>query len=180
MTDTLLVNLFAGPSAGKSSTAYTLCGLLKWDGVNAELAPEFAKDLTWEERRVALEDQIYIFGKQHFRVKRLIGKVDVIVTDSPLPLSLVYLNDDREAYQYFSKMVLSLFKEFNSINYFIERDKPYMTAGRTQSEEEAIVKDRQIKDLLIDNDIKCRVVKGNKVGVEQIHGDILDILDNQL
>ena len=59
-------------------------------GVNAELVTEFAKDKVWEESKAVFQNQQYIFGKQYFRLTRLEGKVDVVVTDSPILLSAYY------------------------------------------------------------------------------------------
>ena len=47
-TDTLLVNFYAGPGTGKSSTMAGVFSELKWMGVNCEMAPEFAKEKVWE------------------------------------------------------------------------------------------------------------------------------------
>jgi len=44
----LLVNLFAGPGTGKSTTMAGLFSELKFMGVNCEQAPEFAKEKVWE------------------------------------------------------------------------------------------------------------------------------------
>ena len=65
-------------------------------GVNTELVTEFAKDLTWEERKDALKNQLYVSGNQAFRLSRLNGKVDVVITDSPLPLGLFYLPKEEQ------------------------------------------------------------------------------------
>ncbi len=47
--ETLVINMFAGPGAGKSTLAAGTFFRLKCLGVNAEIAPEYAKDLVWEE-----------------------------------------------------------------------------------------------------------------------------------
>jgi len=83
---TICVNLFAGAGAGKSTCASGVFSLLKHHNVNAELITEYAKDLVWEGRLHLNRNDIEIFTEQLKRQHRLAGKVDVMVTDSPLVL----------------------------------------------------------------------------------------------
>ena len=47
---------------------------LKSLGINSELATEYAKDKVWEESFGVFNDQVYIFGKQLHRLRKLLGK----------------------------------------------------------------------------------------------------------
>jgi hypothetical protein len=131
---TLIVNMLAGPGAGKSTIAAGLFAELKLRNVNAELVTEYAKDRVWEEAFRTLDNQIYMFAKQHHRIWRVLGKVDVVVTDSPMLLSLHYGKDLQET---FRKLVLEEHLKTNSLNVCLERKKPYQPIGRVQTEDEA-------------------------------------------
>lgn len=48
MKNTLVVNLFGEPGAGKSTGAAYVFAMLKMAGVDAELVTEYAKDKVWE------------------------------------------------------------------------------------------------------------------------------------
>lgn len=69
-----------------------------------------------------LEDQIYIFAKQQRRINRLVGSVDIAITDIPLPISILYNKDLSES---FNGLVLKTFNQYNNINFFIDRTKEY-------------------------------------------------------
>ena len=86
--------MLGAPGAGKSTGAAHIFSQLKLAGVNAELVTEFAKDKVYEETKEVWNNQAYIFGKQSFKISKLNEKVDVVVTDSPLFLSILYNQDD--------------------------------------------------------------------------------------
>ena len=101
-------------------------------GINAELVTEFAKDKVWENNTEAFKNQAYLFGKQSYRISRCKDKVDAIVTDSPLPLSIFY-NHDPSLTENFNKSVMDVFNYYNNVNYLLLRTKPYNPIGIHQS-----------------------------------------------
>lgn len=139
---TKVVNMYGGPGTGKSTTAGALFAELKYRGVNCEYVQEYAKDKAWEFGTNHLgvpkvfQAQEYIFGKQHFRLRRCAQDVDVIITDCPLFLGLVYMPDDfpipslrgaiREAYDM-----------YENLDVFLVRTKAYNPKGRFQTEDQA-------------------------------------------
>lgn len=165
--NTLIVNLFGVPGAGKSTGAAYIFSQLKMHGINAELITEFAKDKVWEENREVFKNQAYIFGKQSFRISRCFGKVDVIITDSPLPLSVLYNNDPRLT-ENFNKTVLDVFNSYRNINYLLTRVKPYNPVGRHQTESESDALGTDIVNLLTKYDIKFENVPGSQDGYDYI------------
>lgn len=162
-----VVNFFAGPGAGKSTTATGLFALLKLHGVECELVTEFAKDLVWEERHRTFDNQFYLFGKQQHRIWRVSDKVNLIITDSPILLSNVYGNlFKRSDYcQSFAQFVLDEHHRYKSINIFIERVKEYKAYGRNQDENDARELDNAIKNYLKQNTIPYFSIYGNLEGI---------------
>jgi len=152
----LVVNFFAGPGAGKSTLAAALFATLKWRGVLCELVCEYAKDKVWEEQHGILQNGYYVFGKQLQRQLRLLGKVDVIITDAPILLSIAYNTDNRA----FQAAVFTEFERFRNLNFFVKRVKPYVQVGRYQDEDGA---------RRVDDDVLA-VLKAYKVPFIEITG----------
>lgn len=154
MKKTIVVNLFAGPGCGKSTNAYLLAGLLKAKGVSTELVSEFAKDATWEERKAVLEYQPYVTAKQMWKQHRVHGKVSVIVTDSPIPIGLLY--QGQHCPPSFNDFVIDVFNTYDNVNFFLRRNPdnhPYDEVGRSQTEEQSIGLDGKAKWLLTEYNI---------------------------
>lgn len=141
-----VINLYAGPGTGKSTTAAGLFHLLKLKGFRCEMSLEYAKDCVWEERHRLLEDQLYVFAKQHRRLIRLkTHKLDYVITDSPLLFSLIYAQNEPNC---FHELVRERYNSFDNMVVFLERVKPYMKYGRSQTENEAQELDHKIWDML--------------------------------
>lgn len=148
-----IVNLFAGPGTGKSTTAAALFAELKYRGVNCELITEYAKDVTWERRGPKVfEAQEYVFAKQHFRMARVADEVDVMITDSPVLMGLVYIPINFYLPS-LPKVMREAHDRYRSLNILLKRNKPYNPKGRSQTEDEAKVKDAEIKAMLIEQQV---------------------------
>ena len=141
----IVINLFGGPGAGKSTTAAGVFFMMKNAGMKVEFVTEYAKDIVWAGRQKELDDQFYIFAKQHHRLHNLLGKVDFVVTDSPLLLTSVYGEFMPPS---FHMLVRDLFMKYDNRSVFIERVKPYSIYGRNQTELEAHEIDRQVHQMI--------------------------------
>jgi hypothetical protein len=70
-------------------------------------------------------------------------KVDVIVTDSPILLSLIYGGERSDA---FKTLVVEQHDSWNNLDIFLKRVKPYNPLGRLQNLEEA----KGIDDMMLE------------------------------
>lgn len=150
MKNTLVVNLFAGPGAGKTTCAWEIASELKKRGVVTEYVAEYAKELVWDENYAALANQEHIFEQQAHRINRLIGKVDVIVTDSPILLSEIYGKNNSDD---FRQRIWNEHDNHTNFNLFINRGKSFETEGRLHNLGESIQLDNKIKALLDEHSI---------------------------
>ena len=176
---TIIVNFFAGSGAGKSNLAWDVSAEIKWmGGINVEYCDEYVKHQLIEERKTIFQDQNYIFGKQHYKIKRLIvDKLDVVVTDSPILLSAFYntvnaIKNNEPIDEIFNQHVLNCFNKFNNANYYVERVKPFNPFGRFQTAEEAKQDDIKLRKMLDGFGVKYQIIKGEKVSVEPLANQI--------
>lgn len=179
MKSTIIVNLFGGPGTGKSTGAAYIFSKLKMLGIDAEYVTEFAKDKVCEECKTVFQNQFYITGKQVHRIKRVFGKVDVIVTDSPICLGNIYCPADKPLLKH------AIIEEFNSygdanVNVFLSREKPYNPNGRNQSESEAKELDNTIKQMLVENKIPFINATGTLTGYDAIVNHIKELYSIRL
>lgn len=166
---TLIVNMIAGPGVGKSTMTAAVFAELKMLGIKAEMVTEYAKGMTWQKSTRVLENQIYVFGKQHHYLTRPKDQVDVIVTDSPLLMSTIY---DRENNEHLQKLILFEHEKMNNLNFFLVRSHEYQRVGRSQSEEEARLIDDKILNVLKENKIQYVEIVPSRDGVQKIVSEI--------
>ncbi len=146
-----VINVIAGPGAGKSTLASGLYHVAKRRGWNVELVTEVAKDLVWEGRDIALANQAYVFGRQVQRLERLKGKVDLVITDSPFLLSAIYAPKDYPVE--WESVVVKLWKSYDNVTTFLERGPWFDDRGRVHNLETSLEVDRKIAVLLAKHDI---------------------------
>jgi nicotinamide riboside kinase len=173
---TLIVNIYGGPGSGKSIMCANVFSELKWKHITAEMALEYVKEEVWEENYSAIYNQLFILGNQHQRIHRLLDKVDVILIDSPLLLSIHY---DRTKNENFKKYVLDIYNSYRNINIFIDRnDVEFETKGRYHDLEQSKEIDFELKKLLNENNFDFHGFKMDKDSIQKIVNLILDELDN--
>ena len=171
--NTIVVNLLAGPGAGKSTMAASLFSKLKWKGVDCELAAEYAKDLVWEKRDKTFENQVYIFGKQHHRIFRLLGQVEVVITDSPILLTPIYDSQKRDSLK---KLVFEESNKCNNINVLVVRRKDYNPNGRIHTKSQAAGVDKTVHDFLVENKMPFECIEGTEEGSLYLRDLVLEKL----
>lgn len=145
---TLVVNAYAGPGAGKTTASLATVAELKKMGYVAEYVSEYAKELVYENPVLldgSEKNQLTLLNEQLRRMDRLVGKVDIIVTDAPILLNLVYGNNLSDDYK---KMIPKLYRQYDNFNFFVQRGKMFEQNGRIQDQAESIKKDEEIRELL--------------------------------
>ena len=157
-----VINLWGGPGCGKSTTASGLFSLMKMRGHKVELVTEYAKELTYDKNWDMLSKQELIFPEQYQRQHRLIGQVDYAITDSPLPLNIIYARDDLKTNYKFWNMVVDGFNEFENFNIMLMRCKPYSHYGRKESSDKALDIDHDCVHLLNEISSPFKWVRGDE------------------
>lgn len=154
---TMVVNAYGGAGAGKSTACYHIVAELKKRGYVAEYVSEYAKDLVWDENFSMLDgsfnNQFDVLKEQLHRVDRLIGKVDFVVTDSPILLNYTYLKAKTNEYK---EMIKELNSHFDSFNFEVKRNpNNFEQEGRIHTLEESMAKDKEISSMLKEFDVYC-------------------------
>jgi adenylate kinase len=175
MKNTKIINLFGGPGSGKSTITSGLFYELKKRNISCDNPYEFPKQVAWEDNKSQITDQLYIFANQHRGIVRSYGKVDFIILDSPILLSLAYKDGYDKGYpaslygESFDKMVFDVFNQYTNINFLLNReDKKYQTDGRFQSQTESSMFHKKIKNILDDHDLTYFNMEVNGDTVDKI------------
>ena len=178
MKKTIVINFTGGPGAGKSYMAMRVASNLKSRQVSCEYVPEFAKDLVYEGRKEELSDQLYVLAMQNHMLKRVQGKVNVIITDCPIILSMYYNEANGSVYKpnIFNNLILDTYQKYDNIVYYVKRNHPYVREGRYQTEEESIEASDKIKDILDINNIKYEEILCGEENADIITDKICELI----
>ena len=166
---TKVINLYGGSGVGKSTVAALLFARMKMRGEHVELVREYVKLWAWGGRKVRQEDQIYLLGKQSAYESMLYGKVDFIVTDSPVLLAGVYAEWHNGADgRYVTHAANSFIEqaERNSgievCNYLLRRSGPFDPRGRWETASEAAKFDGFLEERLIASGHPYMAISGSE------------------
>ena len=157
-SNTLIVNIYGGPGAGKSTTALQLVAELKKRGFLSEYISEVAKEYVYAKNfdvlDGSLKNQKQIFSEQQHRQDLMIDNVDIAITDAPLLLNTIYTNSDEITLEY-SSHIMDEYNKYNNYNIYINRDLSvkFENEGRIHNLSESIEKDGEIKSMLIKNNV---------------------------
>lgn len=165
MKKTKVINIFGEPGAGKSKAAAYLYAKLKFDGIDVEMCREVAKDAYYANLKNITQSSIYLRQKQRLAV--LYGKVDVIITDSPLPLAILYY--DGVLLPAFEDVVMREFTKYDNVNLLANRVGTYDTRGRWQNEEESLNIRTKLHDLLDRQRVPYSAFCSDQEGCEKIY-----------
>ena len=171
-----IINIFGGPGIGKSSIAAGVTYKLKKNHINCDQPYEFPKLLAWDDNHSAIQGQLYVLANQHRGIVKSYGKVDYIVLDSPILLSLTYRNYYKGTEypsslygESFDKMVLDTFNQYDNINIVLDRaEGVHNNDERYQNLEESKELDIVIENSLIENNIPFHKIKVNDDTVDDI------------
>jgi len=170
-----LVNLFAGPGAGKSGIAAGITYELKRRHIQCNNPYEFPKNLAWDKNYPAIKDQLYVFANQHRGIAQAYGKVDFIVIDSPILFSTIYHSYYTEGYpaefygQSFHDLVVDLHNKYDSVNILLERGETNHNEGeRFQDLKQSLEIDALCKTILDKHSIDYHTMKVNDDTVQNI------------
>jgi hypothetical protein len=170
---TKVINLFGGSGIGKSTTAAHLFAEMKYRGHHCELVREYVKTWAWQNKQVGPFDQMYLLGKQSKYESILYGKVDYIITDSPILLCPIY-----ELYHSGKELVAPAAINFledaktkgvEHVNFVLKRNKPFDPRGRFDTPEEAMQVDQAVTDFLRQHNIPyTEILSADRERVEEI------------
>ena len=156
---TKIINLYGAPGSGKSTIASGLFYHMKMAGLKVEQAPEYVKPKLFEDNTYVFKDQLYCFAKQQKKLRELNGKVDFVITDAPLLMSLIY---NQTEVPLFNDLVVQYYNEYDNMNFLLKRNHTYHTEGRIQTEQESDHVGEELENYLKEYKIDYKTLPSNE------------------
>jgi hypothetical protein len=105
---------------------------------DVELVQEYVKTWAYLGRRPNEEDQVYIFGKQMYAESIPLSQGHIVITDSPLLMSVAYAELLNSPFaEPLHKIADEFERHHHSINFLLEPVFPYKPLGRFETEQQA-------------------------------------------
>lgn len=135
---TRVINLVGGPCCGKSTTASGIFRDMKLKTKQkVEVVTEVIKDYVYDENKGAMDDQVLITAQQNHRIKRLVDKVDFVISDASLLNGVVYNEFYDDLDNISTELCKQLYERYDNVVFLLPRKPEYDQYGRTQTLEEA-------------------------------------------
>lgn len=158
---TKVINILGAPGTGKSTYAAKLFAEMKTQGFSCELVQEFAKEIVYADNEKLRNDQLIVIGEQYRRTFVLDGKIDYIITDSPILLGIIYNKLTTHPYppEHFDPICKNAYERFENLNILLTHQpkRTYQQAGRIEDYVGSLEIQKQIIKLIQDNRLKCPV-----------------------
>lgn len=165
----IVINLYSGPCAGKSTLAADIFAKLKRAGVQAEIPPEVAKIRAQRGDFGFLQDQLAVFAETHHQLSMTARSgAEVAILDSPLLLSLIYAPKPYLAS--FPALVRDVYDQYQNLDFFIRRSSAhaYSTVGRIHDERQAQQIDSDILGLLSQHRIRHQFIDSSESSAQSV------------
>ena len=138
----VLINALGSPSTGKSTLSAKLFVVLKDLGINVDWAPEYVKQLVYENKTITKQMQYIIHGREVEQQTRIIKAVDICISDSPVSLvgfyNWYYNNGDNSVSLACHGFYNTLEQDnVKVLNFLLTQRKEYDPRGRFQDFAEA-------------------------------------------
>lgn len=157
---TKIINIVAGPGAGKTTLASGLHYYMKRKGLNVEFLQEYVKKYVILGQLDKLNNQYNVTLKQYQEIKAYEGKVDYVIIDTCL-LTQKYFNENNphnvSNVEKTNELIDKTFKEFDNIVIYLERNQckdEYQQHGRIQTYNESVKIDKILENILKENNIE--------------------------
>ncbi len=159
-----MINLFAGPGAGKGKAARKIVEALKGNGVAAAYVPGPQKEVLKKDPKQldgTIKTQKKLYGLQKQKIKKEAELSKVIVTDSPLSVYPLYVKKQDEG---FSKEVIQDFRKDKNFNIYLERGAEYQKGERKENLQQSEDLDLSIWQMLKHFQIPFMISKQETLG----------------
>lgn len=177
---THVVNLIGGPGVGKTTMAHLLVYLASAAGLRTAFVPEYVKSWALEGRPFRPYDELYFLGKQARYESIHYGRDELIVTDKPLLMDVMYARKfSPQLAPAIEQSVTSLMKmaeEEHGVrhaNVILKRIHPYQPHGRYQDEAGAREMDVDMREILREMGMDSIVAEPTEAAFRQLFDRIV-------